>query len=641
MIEALKGFFTIFSGLLILPALAMEPGQVAIDFLEKVREGKVDLKVGGDTALSPHITDQKRKLIEKSIQQLSSQIGKGKLVLSETRQEGDFAAVMVTQGGDSDQIKLQVYPVALVRGESGWRAAPILASYENAVSAYTVPLRKQLSGLESWMMQQRVLEIQRLISSSAQRLRDQIKTHFKEGDLAGSDLVRILNQFQKAYREDRQAEVLGYIGGYSEQWPADWESRLESMQVAFSDKARENYPWKLLASPDVIRVVVGEDVDETRGVISLACLDPTWVGDTRSMEKTHVIHFNFAKDSGGNWRLDLPDSFLQHDADAFFEGQGMDEELLDRFAKRLRLASPERVSDRFEQAEEQVIGQLESGRLSELLRWVDFGGSPAKSRAACEAAASEWWRIQAPGLFRTPVKLAERVEGDWAVAIYYWFSLNQGERFEYKPMFFRKSKKGWIWVPGEVRDLQAEHKKSFSEWMKLKEEQWRLSAAKKILEPVLLLDEIALLEVKDEDVRKLAEKWIAALSEKDIRGLFAMSARLGGTGPVSHKVFRNLAYELAMAQRAETEFTGIYRKGKWVAAGISHGQGDAKVFSFLPIVPTAEGVRILTEIDLISDDSRTRKFLNRVSFDRLRSFVSNEDLEVVKGLFETFEKDSR
>ena len=112
---------------MIVSALAKEPGQVAVEYLEKLRDGRVDLKGGEDTALSPNITERKFKQIEESIKNLSSQIGKGKLIVGEIRQDGEFAAVMVSQDEELNQNKLQVYPVALVKGEKGWRAAPMLA----------------------------------------------------------------------------------------------------------------------------------------------------------------------------------------------------------------------------------------------------------------------------------------------------------------------------------------------------------------------------------------------------------------------------------------------------------------------------------------------------------------------------------
>ena len=623
---------------MIVSALAKEPGQVAVEYLEKVRDGKVDLKGGEDTALSSNITEGKLKQIEESIKNLSSQIGKGKLIIGEMRQDREFAAVMVTQDEELDQNRLQVYPVALVKGEKGWRAAPMLASYENAVFAYTVPLRERLSGLEIWMMKQRVLEIGNLIVRSSERLNEKIKSHFKVSDLTNYSPFKILDGFQKAYAEERQMEFLGYLGGYSEKWPSDWDLRMEAMRGAFSAKARASYPWRLLASPDVVRVVVGESIDEKEAMISLACLDPAWVGDSGKLDGIQLIHFSFGKDEQGNWRLDLPESLLQNDKDEFLRSQGMDDDLLEVFTERLRKQAPPQIAESFEKAEKEVMGHLEHGQASELLRWVDFDRAPKNSRDACVLAMRDWWLIHSPGVFRWPVKMGSRVEGEWAVAVYHWFSLNQVERVDFKPMFFRKMAKGWVWVPGSVRDVDSEVSVIFSKWLKEQEEPWRANAMNKLLESVYSIQRVSFdKQIEDIEVQQLAQKWSLALKQNNIRELLDLSATLGGGAELSQKLFRNLAYEISMAQRVESQITGVYRAGKWVAVGFSHGEGDEILFSLMLIVETDEGLKFLSEIDLISDRNRTRKFLNKVSFERLKTHVSEQELEQIKGLFEDFE----
>lgn len=625
-----------------LPAPAEEPGQVAVAFLEKVRQGKVDLKAGADTALSPHITDGKRKLIEESIENLSSQIGKGKLIAGNVRVDGDFAAVMVTQDNETDSSQLQVYPVALVKGENGWRAAPVLASFENAVSAYTVPLRERLSALEAWMMQQRVLEIENLMVRTTERMKEQIKSSFQPGDLTKSDPVKLLDRFQRAYAEGRQMEVLGYLGGYSEKWPGDWELRTEAMRRAFSSKSRARYPWRVLAAPDVIRVVVDESVEENEAIISLACLDPEWVGEVRETGGIHLVHFSFSKDEQGNWIMDLPESLLQDDKESFLAGQGLDNDLLDVFTERLRKSAPSQHAASFEQAEQEVMGLLEHGSGQELLRWVNLNQDPQGSRESCIIAMRDWWSIRSPAMFRSPVKMGSRVEGDWAVAVYHWFSLNQVEHVELKPMFFRKSEKGWAWVPGTVRNVDPAVGEIFAGWIKGEQGQWQANAMKNSLKSVISLKRLELDDkVEDRKVEELAQKWNVALKKKNIRDLFNLSARMGDDGALSHKLFRNLAYELSLAQRIESQFTGIYRAGKWVAAGFSHVDGNEKIISLMLVVPTEHGLKVLPEIDLISDGNRTRKFLNKVALDRLENHVSETELDEIKGLFEDFEKKGR
>jgi hypothetical protein len=623
-------------------ALAKEPGDVAIDFLEKARDRKLEIKSNDVMVLSAHITREKREWIEKSIERLAEQIGKGKLSVGEVKMDGDFAAVMVRQSGGDDQFHLQVFPVALVKGEKGWRAAPILASFENAVFAYTVSIRESLSVLEDWMMQQRVSEIENLMKQASERLRRDIKSAFQDRDTKAFGLEDVFKNFQKAYQEGRQLEVLGYLGGYSEQWPDDWEERLNAIQVASNPKTNERHPWRLLASEDVLRVVVNQEVDGDEGMLSVACLDPSWVGAQGVDNEIQVIHFTFQKDSADRWVIGLPESLMNDDAELFYESQGMDNDLLDLFPKFLRKDSPAHQAQSYAEAEREVIEELESGKIENLLRWVDFSEDSARARRASELATKHWWSIHAPGMFRVPVKMGEKVKGDWAVSVYQWFSLSQGERFELIPFYFKKTANGWVWVPGPRAEIDRAMQEEFSIWMAVEEKKWRDNSSKQLMEPIVELDRLSQNQNVDEtELKKLTERWITAIEKKNIRELFSMSARLGGEGPVSHKIFRNLAYQLGMAQRVDSEMTGIYRTGNWVAAGLAHGKGKERFVSFLLIVPTESGLKVLSEIDLIAEDNRTRKFLNKVSMDRLKPFVTDKEMEEIKGLFEEFEKKIR
>jgi hypothetical protein len=142
-------------------------------------------------------------------------------------------------------------------------------------------------------------------------------------------------------------------------------------------------------------------------------------------------------------------------------------------------------------------------------------------------------------------------------------------------------------------------------------------------------------------VRELAQKWALALKKNNIRELIGLSARLGKDGKISQKLFRNLAYEISLAQRADSTLSGVYRSEKWVAAGFAHGEGSKKFFSLMLMVPTEEGLKALPEIDLISENNRTRKFLNKVSLEQLETHISEEEFERIKGMFDDFEAKMR
>jgi hypothetical protein len=641
-IEVLRATVFMLSLGLLAPVSAKGPAEVAVDFLEKARDGKLVLESADVMVVSPHITAEKREWIAKSIERLSGQIGSGTLAVSEVKLDGDFAAVMVRQAGGDDPFHVQVFPVALLKGETGWRAAPVPASFENAVVAYTVPIRERLSKLEEWMMRQRVVEMESLMQQVVERLRADIRSFFLRKPVSGLGVAEVFDQFQKAYQQGNQLELLGYMGGYSEPWPEDWESRFKAIQMAFQPKTRERYPWRLLGSKDVLRIVVNEETDGDRGLLSVVCLDPSWERAQGEDSGLQVLHFEFQKDAGGTWVIELPGSMTNPDENPYDETQGMDGDLLDRFPKYLRKACPAEYAGTVEEAERRLIQVLQSGGLEDVLRRIDLSEDPVVARKMCEIATRNWWSVHAPGVFRIPVVLGNKVKDGWAVSVYQWVSLGQGERFEPTAFYFKRTANGWMWVPGPGSEIDPAIREEFSIWMAVEERQWRENSGKRLMEGIFEVDRVAMDQQVDAmELKALLERWIGALEKKDIRELFTMSARLGGQGHGSHKILRNLAYLLGMAQRSDTELAGIYRAGGWVAAGLAHGKGKDRLVSLMLVVRTDAGLKVLSEIDLISEDNRTRKFLNKVSFDRLRPYVREKDMEELGVLFEKFDREMR
>jgi hypothetical protein len=62
-----------------------------------------------------------------------------------------------------------------------------------------------------------------------------------------------------------------------------------------------------------------------------------------------------------------------------------------------------------------------------------------------------------------------------------------------------------------------------------------------------------------------------------------------------------------------------------VAVKIDHGEGKWS-YPLYPVVETAQGPRILLEIDLFASSNRGREFLNKAALERLQKFspLANE-----------------
>lgn len=633
-------FRCILFGLLVLPVFGNEPGAAALEFLEKIKNGKVDLKPGGDTAMQHHTMEDKRKAIHEGLKKAEKDLFGGSLELGDVKTDENFAAVIVRKASGLDSSQLQIFPVALVKSGADWVPAPVLASFENAVTGYTVSVRERLSMLESWMMRERVLGLEKLIEESEDRTRKIIRESSAGNGLEGEDLVKISEAFLDACSSGKQAAILGFLGGMSDSLPDDWPQRLKASEAAMAKKSATMGPWRLLVSPQVVRVRVNEEQADDMGLVSIACLDPARAASAGTLGKIEILHFNFSKDAEGRWRINLPPALLNNDSDGQRDDADLDVELLDRFPKRLRKLDGVVASPSPQAAETAVLAKLKGASPRELLRYVALEGSSKELRIAATAAAEMWWSMNDSEGFRVPIRLGFREKGMLAVAAFQWFSPSNPDRFEMKSLYFKKTEAGWLWAPGVVSSKERADQTALSKWVKENEAGWRLSWREQLLAPSPKLDAIDLkTQPNDSQVKELIEGWLSALTQRDIGKALTWIAWLGADGEIPMKSLRNLSYGITSADRDEGRLTGIYRSDLWVVAGISHIRKNYIEHSFVPVIMTAKGARILPEIDLLGETNQTRVFLNDASFERLARFAGDREVEDLENLFAKFQKD--
>ena len=485
--------------------------------------------------------------------------------------EGDFAAVMVRKAGGFDSTRFQVFPVALVRSGKQWMPAPVLASFENAVGGYTLPLRKRLEGLENWMMRERVVDLERLIGQASGRMRDEIRKNMIGEHLEGEDIGLVVSSFLEACSNGNQAAVLGYLGGLSDPLPENWAARMAASAVAVDPQAKFEEPWRLAISPEVFRIAVDTERTGNSGIVSYACLDPARVGGRGTVSKIQILHFSLEKDGSGQWRINLPAALLRNDAEILAEDDGLDVDLLDRFPEKTREKIPLETEDRFEKAETETMETLMSGGIAELLARVDLSGREKEGRVAATAAAETWWSVNSPGAHRFPVRLGSKVEGDSAVVAYQWFSGKEADRFRLEAFYFRKREGGWVWTPGVVFEAEREEYSVLSDWVKSNEPDWRLEWRQLLLEPSVRIEAIPIVEAPTvEAVEEFAGAWLAALEKKDLKTALSLSAWIGEEGLIPMKALRNLSYDLTSDDGGEKKLSGVSIAGPWAVMEISN-----------------------------------------------------------------------
>ena len=620
-----------FLGICLSPLMAADVGEAALAFLGKVRDGEIDLQPGGDTALLEQTTEEKRESIRKSIARLGAELRGGKLELGEVKQDGGLAAAMICKSGVFDSAEIQVFPVAVVKRGDEWVVAPVPASFENAVAGYTLPLRERLIALENWMMRKRVTDVDRLISESAKRTRELIRNSITGEDLEGDDLGKITEGFLEASAKGDRAAILAYLGGLSDPLPGDWADRLKTSKAAVSDNAG----WRWLVSPEVVRVRVSETRDVKNGSVLIACLDPK---DT-STTGIKGVQLEFSKNLEGQWRINLPNLVT---SGVNFSDDDFDERLLDQFSAILRKQEPALYSGTAGAADAALRIALESGDFRETLRRIDLGASPNQGTKACVQAAVLWRTLNEPGVFRKPVEMAFREEGLLAVFNYQWFSLSDPDQFERRSLFFQKTDAGWVWCAGAIPKALRRDQEVLSKWIEAMEPEWRLSWREALLRPSVKLEGINFGKLpSDVEAKALVDRWLVALENKDMSAALTCSAWLSNGQEIPMFALRNISYELSRSKGDNVEFSNFHRSASWLVATIRCVSGNKTQDVFLPIVMTPDGARLLPEIDLIAEDTRTRNFLNTAAFERLGKIVPKAFVADLQKLFEEVKNDSK
>jgi hypothetical protein len=337
-------------------AAASDPGAQAIRFLEKVRAGKVNLEAGGDTAISPETSAPKRAAIARRLERLTRDLGEGPLEAGAVRIDGDLAAVIVRNQGGFDPSKIRVFPIALVLRGDGWLAAPVPGSFENCGLGYAAPLRQRLDNLGGWLLREQSLDLERSREQATIRMRNAIESRLPAAALRRLDSRQAAERFLRACSDHSLPEILGLLGGLEARPPDDWSQRLEAVTTALA-KPGAGGPWRLLLSPDVLRVVVQHEDGQQQATTSVACLDPARASGPRF----EMLHLELSKSPAGCWRVDLPGDFIHGatDTDPAPPDEAFDVAWLEALPGALATLHPHRPEPAAEQARDALIQCLQ------------------------------------------------------------------------------------------------------------------------------------------------------------------------------------------------------------------------------------------------------------------------------------------
>jgi hypothetical protein len=596
--------------------MSKEVGDAALRFMEKARDGELDLEPGRDTALAPQTSSRKREEIAGRLERLAGDIGDNTLELAGTRVDGDLAAAVVRATSGFDPTSIRVFAIALVKRDDRWLPAPVPASFENTGHGYAPATRRSVADLQNWMLREQALDIERLKEEMAGRMRSEISRSLPAAELQAMDAAAAARRFLDACANRKLPEMLALLGGLSRELPEDWAQRLSSAQAAAAGEPASR-PWHLLVSDHVLRAVIGREEMDGTTTVSVGFLDPGLRGSGIPSPRIELLELPFTKSSDGTWRCDPPPEFQQPSAAGeAIPSDSPGDEVMDEFVKQIAVSHPPQPRDNARAALDALLaalGDRDPGAVARLL--PPAGDDPADARDALSRAAHIWWSLAKPADPLHAIQPALGVDGEIAAAVCQFFSPRNPDRPALRVMYFRKSAEGWFWQPIPDEDLETGMRQWVRDQSADREAKWR----ERLLADCVRLERLPESAVPDEaEAERVVREWLDATRAGDVETALRLTARLAAEDS-AEAVLRNLGYEIAGNRMSEPAPRVIHRQrsGIWTAVGAQTVTGDESSFPLYPVVRTAEGPRILIEIDLFAATKRSRDFLNKTALSRL------------------------
>jgi len=612
-----------------------EPAQVAVEFLDKVRTGKLNIEPGGDTDLTANTDEPKRREIARRLERNAADLDHGTLEASSTKIDANLAAVLVRKVGGFDPNRLRVFAVALIKHGDAWRPAPVLASFENSGVGYAPGLRQRLAALEAWMLEQQAVELAAIQQQAGERMRQAISVALPPEELRQLAPTTVARRFLDACAKQQLPVMLGLLGGLQPEPPEDWNKRLQAAEAAAAEPQTAKRPWRLLVAPEVLRCVVRENTEASSASLAIACLDPIAAPGHPAQLPLELVELNLEKTADGLWQVNLPPWFVSAKPQ-IPAADDPDTPWLSNYPATLRhtiplqaLPTPQAALSAYEQA-------LHAPTLEPLMAMLDLDGDKTTARLGCLRAASAWGALHDPACIRHPLALGFFATDSVAAASFQYFSLREPDRLDVHVCFFEKAAAGWHLLAGFLpKAPAAANLLAAKTWAdgeaSRRADTWRTSGLSGSTQVSALAPGNAPPEAA---ARSLVESWLAAIRAGNVAEALALTAWLDpDTSPA--RVLRNLSYEISGAGKATSAaaILTVTRGHTWTTVAVCSHTSDPHSHPIYPVISSPAGPKILIEVDWFAHASRSREFLNTTAVSHLRNQISPTLADELHDLF--------
>jgi hypothetical protein len=528
------------------------PGDAALSFLRGLKNANAVSSVS-DTAVSPDVPEDERADIAEQLNKLGRYIRPEDLRVVEEKEDGDLAAVLVSQVTNYDSSSVQIHAVGMVKSGDKWRAAPVPSSFDSTGLSFRPGFLARAKQLEDWMLRARGEQFVRLKDNIFSMLSEEMRKVKSPDELHSSTPEKLATDFLAALAARNLPVALAITGGLEDPRPADWEETFQAVSRTLRSPEFRQEKWRLLAAPDALRAIVQVESEGDERLVSVVALDP---GNFAARPRPKIVHLPFVRSKSGLWHVRLPHELLAPATHKTSPGQEEDDEefdadLLALFPKKLaELYSPIREATS-RAAAEAVLTTLHADTLNALCPRLDFSGQAEVSLDALGRAARLWQRFHQTDDMASPVLLDIHEVGDEAVALVQLVSGMMPEEARIETIFLRRSDGGWRANPGfsgSAGLAQVKDGADFSQWIadatKARSEDWSAGLIQSI--GGIAADSAP----SEDDARRTVEEWRKAIATGDVAGMLARSACFDDKAG-KEKLLRNTGYELLSHQQGD------------------------------------------------------------------------------------------
>ena len=599
---------------------AQSPSEAAVDWLREVASGKAESSLSNDTALSPDTSEDDLKMIRARLSRLRESLRANDLKAVADKEDGDLAAVLVSQITNFDANSVQIHAVGLVKSEDKWLPAPLPSSFNGTGLSFRPGFLQRAKGLEDWMLRTRSAQLVRLKDDAFSLLFDEMRKVKSPEDLHHVTPEKLALDFLAALKARDLPAALAMAGGLETPRPPDWDETFQVLSRTLGKKEIAHPEWRLLAATEAVRAIV--DADEDGGIVSVVALDPG--GNLEMRPRPRAVHLSFVRSKAGSWRVRLPHELLTPVTQKNSPGREMEEDPVDadliaRFPEKLRAALGSKREPSSRAASEALVAALRAPSFEALCARLDLSAKPEVALDTLGRAAPLWQHIHRPVEAATPILLDVHEFGDDACALVQVFSARDPAKASIERLFLHHTQDGWLanaGFSGAAGLSFAGEKEAIEQWsgpvLKAREADWSAGILTRI--GGIAADSAP----TEEEARRVVGDWRAAVAAGDGEHMLALSAcfddLVGST-----RLLRSTGYELSSRQPGE--ILGVQRSGRWAAVSLrvppADGDDSADSFPLVVVVATAVGPRILPEIDLFYPLTRGREALNRSVWGRV------------------------